>query len=193
MRRSALALVGVAVALTVALALPVFAGPGEHVDPNDTTGRLDVRVVTYDTDTGPLTWRFTTFGRWTASQIWDRGYLLVQLDTRGDERIDYVVVVGSDGRELVATLLRVRRDGQQVEFGSIGADKDGPRAASVSVALHKLSIGANRTSFSWSALTSFTGTVCRRTCFDLVPDVGVVEEPLPGVTPTPSTSPSPAG
>jgi len=193
MRRHALALGGVAVALTVAIALPVFAGAAEHVDPNDTTGRLDVRVVTFDTDTGPLTWRFTTFGRWTASQIWDRGYLLVQLDTKGDERIDHVLVVGSDGRELAATLLRVRRDGQQVEVGSIGADKDGPRSASLSVAIHRLSIGANRTSFSWWAVTSFTGMVCRRTCFDLVPDAGMVEQPLPGVTPTPTTSPSPAG
>lgn len=193
MRGFALTLGGVAVAVTVALTLPVAAGPVDLADPNDTTGRLDVRVVTFDIDTGPLTWRFTTFGPWTASQIWDRGYLLVQLDTKGDERIDHVIIVGSDGRELVATLLRVRRDGRQVEVSSLHVDKDGPRGASVSVALHKLSIGANRTSFSWSALTSFTGTVCRRTCFDLVPDVGVVEQPLPGVTPTPAPSPSPTG
>jgi hypothetical protein len=192
-RRFVLALGGVAIAVTVALTLPVAAGPVDHADPNDTTGRLDVRVVTFATEPGPLTWRFATFGRWTARQIWDRGYLLVQLDTAGDERIDHIIIVGSDGRELAATLLRVRRDGRQVEVGSIGADKDGPRAAFVSMVFHKLSIGSNRTSFSWSVLTSFTGKVCPRTCFDLVPDIGMVEQPLPGVTPTPTPSPSPEG
>ncbi len=186
---SAIALL-VGAALAAGLSLPVAAGPSELSDPNDARGRLDVRLVTTDLAASPLTWRFETFGRWTASQIWDRGYLLVQLDTKGDELIDHVLVLGSNGREIVTTLMRVRRSGQQVEVGSIGGGKDGPRAAFVSVAIHKLAIGADRTSFSWSVLTSFTGTVCPRTCFDLVPDLGMVEQPLPGVTPSPSPSPS---
>jgi hypothetical protein len=58
------------------------------------------------------------------------------------------------------------------------------------VALHKLSIGANRISYFWSALTSFTATVCPRTCIDVAPDTGMVEQLLPGVTPTPAPSPT---
>jgi hypothetical protein len=190
MRRGVVVVAGCVLATALALTLPVAAGQIGQRDPNDTSGRLDVKGIQLDPDASPR-WRFATFGRWSLAQIWDRGYLIVQLDTAGDEAIDHLAVVGSDGRRLMGTLFRVRRDGSQVVIGSIGASKTGSRAAVVSVALHKLSIGANRTSYFWSALTSYTGRACQRTCFDVVPDSGMVEQLLPGVTPTPSPTPPP--
>ncbi len=190
MRRGVLAVAATVLATVVSLTLPVAAGQVGQRDPNDTAGRLDVKGVRLDPDASPR-WRFATFGRWSLAQIWDRGYLIVQLDTQGDEAIDHLAVVGSDGRRLVGVLYRVRRDGSQVEIGTVGASKAGARAALVSVALHELSIGANRASYSWSALTSYTGKACRRTCLDVVPDSGMVEQVLPGVTPSPSPTPSP--
>lgn len=189
MRRGAI-LVAVAAAVTaLALTLPAAGQVGVR-DPNDTAGRLDVKGIRLDPDASHR-WRFATFGRWSLAQIWDRGYLIVQLDTAGDEAIDHLAVVGSDGRALVGTLFRIRRDGSLVVIGTIGASKAGSRAAVVSVALHKLSIGANRTSYFWSALTTSTGSACQRTCFDAVPDSGMIEQLLPGVTPSPSPTPSP--
>jgi hypothetical protein len=132
-----------------------------------------------------------TFERWTTTDIWDRGYVVVELDTKGDEAIDHLAVVRSDGRDLEGILYRIRRDGGQVAIGVVGADRDGARGAAVSVALRKLTIGSGRTSYRWVVLTMFTGPGCPRTCVDLVPDEGMVEQLLPGVTPTPTPSPSP--
>lgn len=55
-------------------------------------------------------------------------------------------------------------------------------------------IGERRLVYNWYVQTMFTGERCRRVCFDLVPDQGVVAEPLPVVTPTttPTTSPTPS-
>jgi hypothetical protein len=116
---------------------------------------------------------------------------VVELDTRGDEAIDHLAVVRSDGRDLEGVLYRVRRDGGQVGIGTIDADRDGARGAAVSVALRRLRIGAGRISYRWAVVTTFTGPGCPRTCIDLVPDGGMVEQLLPGVTPPPTPSPSP--
>ncbi len=137
-----------------------------------------------------MEWRIVTFGTWTVHEMWDQGILVVQLDTKGDAAIDQLAIVRSDGRDLVATLYAVRSDGTEKVIDELPADKDGTRAATVAVALRKLTIGLNRTSYFWSVLTSYTGTACPRTCFDRVPDDGMVEQLLPGVTPSPTPSPT---
>jgi hypothetical protein len=175
----------------LALALPAGATHTNQTDANDTSGRLDVQAVEFEHDSKPMRWRIVTFAGWTVHELWDEGYLVVELDTKGDEAIDFLAVVRSDGRHLVASLLAVRSDGTQKEIGELPAGKDGRRAAEVLVALRKLTIGPNRTSYHWSVLSSFTGSACPRTCLDRVPDEGMVEQLLPGVTPTPTPSPSP--
>ncbi|HEX6230496.1 MAG TPA: hypothetical protein VF029_02160 [Actinomycetota bacterium] len=192
MRRISVALGLVGVVGLATLALPAA---GEHTgqgDPNDTRGPLDVRVVRLSHEDGPPTWRIGTFARWSARKIWDRGYLIVELDTKRDEGADHLAVVRSDGRRLLGDLYRLRRDGKQARIGALRAGKAGARGAWVAVPLHKLSIGASRTSYRWSVLTSWTAAGCERACFDLVPDAGAVEQPLPGVTPTPSPTVSPS-
>ena len=71
----------VAALLTIVL---MAIGAGAHhtdlADPNDTLGKLDVRRVRFD-HTGAASWTLTTFSEWTTGSIWDRGYLLVMLDT----------------------------------------------------------------------------------------------------------------
>ena len=82
-----------------------------------------------------------------------------------------------------AALYRLRQDGREIELTALRTDKDGSKAATLTVPLREVSIGPNRTSYSWSVLSSFTGGNCARTCLDAVPDEGMVEQPLPGVTP----------
>jgi hypothetical protein len=192
MRRVVLGIGALVVVTLAAFSLPASATHTGQTDPNDTAGRLDVKTVRFEHDASPVRWRIATFGTWTVEQIWDTGFVIVELDTRGDARPDHLVVVRSNGRTLLATLFRVRKDGTQKELGALTAGKDGSRAATVSVALHKLSIGANRTSYSWAVVTSFDGPACPRTCLDRAPDLGMIEQPLPGVTPTPTPTATPS-
>jgi hypothetical protein len=189
--RRVVAAIGAAAAIGgLALTMPAAATHTNQTDPNDTRGTLDARAVRFTHGEAPR-WQVRTFARWTVNEIWDHGYLVVQLDTRADEAIDHLLLVRSDGRDLVATLYRVRTDGRQIALGPVESDKAGGRGAWVQVALHKLTIGSDRTSYSWTVLTSFTGGGCPRTCLDRVPDSGMIEQLLPGITPSPTSSPSP--
>jgi hypothetical protein len=184
----------VLVATVVALAAAATPAGARHEvveDPRDTPGRLDVQMVRLRHDEGPPQWRIVTFARWTIPQIWDLGYLVVELDTRADDAIDFRVVVRSDGRRLEATLYRVRRDGATKATGTVPAGKAGGRASAVRVPLRKLEVGSNRLVYRWSVATLFTGSTCPKSCLDRVPDVGLAEQPVPGVTPSPTPSPSP--
>jgi hypothetical protein len=193
MRGHRAASLGVLVALVaaIAFALPASASHTRQTDPNDVGGRLDLDTVRFDHDTPPPRWTFVTFADWTVAQVWDRGYLLVELDTLRDEEPDYVAVIWSDGRDLDARLFRLRSDGRQVEVVTLATGKDGGRSAWVAVALRKLTIGRSRTSYFWAALSSYTGSACPHTCLDRVPDEGMVEQILPGVTPSPTPTPTP--
>lgn len=189
MRRVLAGLAATGVVAALAMAMPAGATHTNQTDPNDTRGPLDARAVRF-THGGDPRWQVLTFTRWTVNEMWDRGYVIVELDTRRDDGIDHLAVVRSDGRTLTGTLYRVRSDGRQVEIGPLDTDKAGAHGAWVSVALHTLTIGSDRTSYFWSLLTSFTGGGCPRTCLDRVPDEGMVEQLLPGVTPSPTPSPT---
>jgi len=180
----------VMVAVTViALAVPALAHHTDQVDPDDTEGKLDLEQVAFE---GAPSWRMATFASWTVRSIWDLGNFIVQLDTKGDAAADYVAVVRSDGRRLVAALYRLRRDGREIELSVLRTEKNGSKAVTLTVPLREVSIGPNRTSYSWSVLSSFTGGNCARTCLDAVPDEGMVEQPLISVSPTPTPTPSPS-
>jgi hypothetical protein len=179
-----------ALVASLAAVLPASAHHADPTDPNDTPGKLDVRAVELDHDARPPVWRIETFAPWTVHEMWDRGFFVVMLDTKGDADLDHLAIVRSDGRKLVGVLYAVRQDGTQKPIGSLSAAKDGSRGMTIAVPLRRLSIGAARQSYFWSVLVTYTGNVCQATCFDAVPDVGMVEQPLPGVTPTPTPSPT---
>jgi hypothetical protein len=180
--------IGALVVVTLILfALPVLADHTDQIDPHDTRGKLDLEEVAFD-HVGAPTWRISTFSTWTVRSIWDLGTFVVQLDTRGDAAADYVAVVRSDGRRLVGTLFRLRRAGREIEVTALRTAKSSASAATVTVPLRDVSIGPNRTSYFWSVLSSFTGRFCTRTCLDAIPDEGMIEQPLPGVTPSPTTT-----
>jgi hypothetical protein len=179
------------------LAVPALAHHTDQTDPNDTPGAMDLEKVAFDHD-GTPTWRFVAFADWTIRQMWDHGYLMVQLDTKGGPAVDYLVVVRSVGSELDANLFRIRSNGREVKISRLKTGKAGSRAAWVSMNLSKVIIGSRRTSYFWSAKSSFIGPACRQTCFDTVPDVGMIEQtlstsPTPTPTPTPTAATGPTG
>lgn len=187
--------VAVAVVAAAAVAVVVPALGATHTDtsdPNDTDGVFDLAEVALDHYPGPLRWTFRTFGGWSVREVWDRGYLVIALDTRGDDGIDERIVVRSDGEALVATLGTVRSDGEDHVRATLSASKDSRRRASVEVSVRRLLIGRGREAFTWYAYSLFTGSSCQRTCIDLVPDDGRLEQLLPGVSPSPTPTPTPS-
>ena len=191
MRGRALAICAMVAVTLVALALPALAHHTDQVDPDDTKGKLDLAQVAFDHEGAP-SWRMATFSSWTVRSIWDLGTFIVQLDTKGDAAADFVAVVRSDGRLLVAALYRLRRDGREIELSVLRTDKGGSKAVTLTIPLREVSIGPNRTSYSWSVISSFTGGNCMRTCLDAVPDEGMIEQPLTSVSPTPTPTPTPS-
>jgi hypothetical protein len=177
--------------IALALALPAWANHTSQNDRNDTEGLLDLRAVRFDHER-PVTWTFVTFAAWRPREIHDRGYFVVELDTRRDEAVDYFILLRSIGQDLQASLHRVRSDGTQVEMAKLQARKEGGRSARVELALRKIVIARRRTAYYWSATSLFTGGPCPRTCIDRAPDTGMVEQPLEDPEPSPSPTPSPS-
>jgi hypothetical protein len=183
------------VVAVTAVALAGAAGTRAQVDdPNDVQGSLDVRRVWFDPEADPPRWTVVTFPDWEPAHIHNRGFVFVFLDTAGDVRDDYYVMVRSDGRELSASLWRDPKRGDDVRRGALGVTRDSFSSLAVQVPIGSL-LGPVRTSYSWRVVTTFTGRVCRATCIDRVPDTGAFEQPsgTPTPTVTPTASPSVTG
>jgi hypothetical protein len=163
-------------------ALAVTSHTVRFKDPNDVPGKLDVREVRLRYDPGPATWSIIAHKPWIPRQIWDRGNFFVFLDTLGDERPEYYAAIHSTGRRIVAELRRFYDDAILMP---LPVGRTARTSVSVSVPLFKLKFGSARTSYHWSALTSFTGPVCQMTCFDRVPNgTRSPEQWRPGMSPT---------
>jgi len=178
--------------LLVLVTVIALATPGFHSDigdPNDTKGALDVRRVRLDHEGGTEV-TVIAFAAWTPASIWDRGNAYVFLDTEADEAPEYFVVVRSTGADLQATLWRDRRDRLDVALRNVEVRRKSPDGVSVTLPIKSLKFGPARDSYFWWATTSFTGRLCRRTCLDRAPDDGSVEQWRPGMSPTPTSSPS---
>lgn len=191
MRTRALGALAVAIA---AVAILAGAGGARHTDttdPNDVDGRFDLREVQLDHHPGQLAWRFRTFGPWSLDDAWDRGFFVIELDTRGDKSIDERILVRSDGRQLIGSLVTIRSDGTERVRASLDAAKEGSRSAVVSISLRRLTIGRSRETFTWYAYSISTSTGCRQVCVDRLPDDGRIEHELPGASPSPTVTPSP--
>jgi hypothetical protein len=175
-------------AVAAGAALPVVAARILAVeDPNDTDGLLDVHEVRFRDPSGePPSWTVITFNDWTARTLWDRGYVLVSLDTRSSPASDYYALVLADRRGLRASLWRDRDGAPDRRLFSVPVRKRGDRGVEVGVPLRRLDIGPHRALYRWSVTTLFIGGACHRTCVDAAPDDSMIEQPLP----SPSASPS---
>ena len=179
MRRLGVAAVAGALVLALlAAGSPAAANHTDQTDANDTRGVLDVSAVFHRHHAVPPSWEIVTFARWTPGSIWDAGYLLVWIDTLGDEDPDYYALVRSTGRGVAGSLWRDRRrkDGFVARLRTNRANQ---RSVRVAVPFRKMEVGDHRTVYRWSVQTILTGGPCSRPCFDLVPDGGAqIEESL---------------
>ena len=192
MRRTArvsVLLVGAAL-LAMAVSFGASAGHSDILDPNDTRGWLDVRRVTTEGRARPR-WKVVTWGSWRASQIWDAGYVTINLDTFGRPDPDYYILVGSVGTHLFGELWRDRDTRRDFRVSGVRVWRAANNSLSARIPLAKMRIGERRVAYTWYVETIYTSDSCRRVCFDLAPDTGVVTEPLPFVTPTVRPTPTP--
>jgi hypothetical protein len=161
------------------------------VDRNDTRGKLDVKRVRLAHEGRPPFWTVLTFAEWGVKEMWDRGYVMVLLDTQQGEQAEYYLLVRSNGRALEGSLWRARAFGPDSRMGGVLVRRLSRRSASVQVGLYRLTFGAKRTYYRWWVQTTYTSDVCRRTCHDRAPNASSVLQWRPGMSPTPSDGSSP--
>jgi hypothetical protein len=193
MRRRLLRVAAPAVAalLTVVLmALMAGAHHTDFADPNDTRGKLDVRSVRFAHRSGPPSWTIVTFAEWKIAEMWDRGFLMVLLDTKEGPAADHYLLVRSDRVDLKGSLWRVRSVGPDSLLGSVPVKRLSRQSATVQVGLFRLTFGEKRSFYRWWVQTLFTNDVCRRTCQDRAPNEEPALQWRPGMSPSPSPSSS---
>jgi hypothetical protein len=177
--------------VTVALvAFVAGAHDTDRLDPNDTRGKLDVRQVRLAHQPLPPVWTVVTFAEWRTVEMWDRGYIMVLLDTSRGEGAEYYLLVRSVGAVLRGSLWRARIFGPDSYLGSVPVRRLSLRSASVQVRLSRLKFGASRSFYRWWVQTVFTGLTCRRTCQDRAPNGEPIRQWRPGMSPSPSPSPT---
>jgi hypothetical protein len=144
-------------------------------DPKDTHGFLDVKQVESFLETQEPIWRVVTISRWSLSRMWDRGFVLLYLDTFGEDPPDYYALIRSVGTRLRATLYR---NGHRL--ASLPVWRRNSRSVSIHIPFDKLLVGADRRFYRWRVVTLTDR--CRRTCFDQIPDEGALVQPLPDLS-----------
>jgi hypothetical protein len=179
--------------ITIAL-MAVVAGAHDtdFQDPDDARGKLDVKQVRLAHSPPPSTWTIVTFGEWSTAGMWDRGYMMVLLDTQAGVGAEYYLLVRSAGPSLQGSLWRAHAYGPDSYLGSAPTKRPSRRSASVQVSLKRLTFGASRTFYRWWVETVYTSDLCRRTCHDRAPNQDAVLQWRPGMSPSPTSSPSPS-
>jgi hypothetical protein len=175
-----------ALVTVVAMALVAGAHHTDLVDRNDARGKLDVREVRLRHEGTPPFWSVVTFAEWGVREMWDRGYVMVLLDTAKGEAAEYYLLVRSNGRAMEGSLWRVRAVGPDSRLGTVEVRRLSRRSVSVQVGLFRLTFGEKRDFYRWWVHTTYTSDVCRRTCHDRAPNRGGVVQWRPGRSPSPS-------
>jgi hypothetical protein len=179
------------VLITIVL-MTVVAGAHDtdFLDPNDARGKLDVKQVRLAHVPGPPTWTIVTFAEWSTAGMWDRGYIMVLLDTQGGVGAEYYLLVRSAGSALQGSLWRAHPYGPDSYLGSVPTSRPSRRSASVQMSLKRLTFGASRSFYRWWIQTVYTSDLCRRTCHDRAPNQQSVLQWRRGMSPTPTQSES---
>lgn len=180
-----------AVVVAAAMLVPVLAG-ARHIDitdRNDVRGLLDIRRV-HTFGVARPGFKVSSYARWSKRDIFERGFFLVFFDTWSTKRSDYYALARSTPTQIVASLYRDRRHKRDYRVAAVAAWRASKSSVIIRVPLRKMNFGANRVVYRWYVETLFTGSGCRRVCFDFAPNRDVVTEPRPGVTPTPTSTTS---
>jgi hypothetical protein len=137
-------------------------------DPDDATGRFDVKRIPTTFDAANATWTFVTYGRWSKKEMWDQGFAVVSLDTSGDPSAEYRIVIRvRTDRRGMSSFLRRLSDGRQ---WGLEAWRPGRRSMAVRLPMGRVAFGPGRTYYQWWGQTLFSHSWCEKAvCFDRTP------------------------
>ena len=152
--------------------------PGRvRVDGNDTKGPLDVSRVQLSPGATRVGVGIRTLSAWSPRTIWDHGFFVVLLDSFGDAKPDYEVLIRSDGVRLQAHLRRASGGGAPIARAEVG--RTNLHEVSVSIPIARLRFDTARAYYRWQVESLWNDTPCPNVCFDVVNDGGAAAEPRP--------------
>jgi hypothetical protein len=147
-------------------------------DGNDTGGSLDVGNAKVR-GRQPHKMFVSTRKGWTARKIFDRGYFLVYLDTFGNERFDYYILIRAERKRLKGSLWRDLRVKSDKFVSRTKVRKPRRRTVRTGLPFNEMKTRARRWSYRWLVRTLYTGPgACRNVCIDRVPNNRAVVEPF---------------
>jgi hypothetical protein len=144
-----------------------------RIDGNDTGGLFDVARTSIAPGSN-LTITISTFKRWTPFEVWDHGFFVITLDTRGDERPDYEVLVRSNSRRMIGHL---RSENRQAPLGPVPVVRPNRRSVRIRITIGRLDFDPSRRFERWQATSVWDEPPCSRTCFDRVDNAGPAPMP----------------
>ncbi|MDQ3955183.1 MAG: hypothetical protein M3285_06515 [Actinomycetota bacterium] len=147
-------------------------------DQEDTPGRLDVRRVEV-VGSSPRSWIIKTYRTWGARGIYDKGYLLIYLDTFGGNRFDYYVLIQSLKRKLKGSVWRDLKNANDFVVGPTKINRSNRRTVRTTVPFRKLRVPDTQADYRWHVRTIYLKRSCwKAVCMDRAPQGGSVVEPL---------------
>lgn len=167
-------------AALVVVSLAALSQPASAVhqavrDPQDTSGKLDLRRVEMKPGL-PRRWVLKTHEAFRANRIFDKGYLLVYFDTFGTERADYYVLLQPTRKKLKGFLWKDKKPGNDDRrLGPTRVRRANKRSITTSAPFSKMRTPG--LTYRWHVRTIYTGRNCKRVCIDKAPDNRWVTEP----------------
>ncbi len=164
-----------------ALCVPAPTAVANHVvvrDRDDTPGRLDVRRAE-PTGVSPHKMTIKTHNAWGVNDIFDRGYLLVYLDTFGGNRFDYFILLRPERGNMRGNVWRDVKNGNDRQIARTKVGRANRRTIRTTVPLRKMRIPATQVDYRWHVRTIYAKRGCyRAVCIDRAPNSESVVEPL---------------
>ena len=146
-------------------------------DENDVDGRLDIRRVEMRQGP-PRKWLIKTYRSFRADRIFDKGYLLVYLDTFGSRRPDYYVLLRPTRERIRGNLWRDAKGGNNdFMISATRVRRPNRRTISTTVPFRKMRTPDHRLNYHWHVRTIYSSPGCRRICIDRAPENRAVTEP----------------
>jgi hypothetical protein len=179
--------------VTAALLFTMFAQASHDIkDRNDVEGKLDIRAVNTFGKTERPGWRIIVSSRNTMTQLRDRWFFLVYLDTFGDTRSDYYLLVSSNGSKMLGKLWRDRASRPDRKLGKVPVWRSDKSSVTVRVPLGDMNMGGKEgLTYRWWVKTLFTSKNCRRVYIDRAPNQTAVTESNGKPSPSPTDTEGP--
>jgi hypothetical protein len=162
------------VAIVMLVMLPASATHEVVQDSNDVKGHLDLRRI--EMKEGPRRWLISVRRGFNADHIYDKGYFLIYLDTFGDDRFDYYVLLRSVRDRIKGDLWRDKQKKNDEVVASTRVWRRNDKTVVTTVPFGKIRHPKSKLDYRWHVRTLWSGPTCREICIDRAPNGRSVTE-----------------